>query len=184
VETAPGQGTTFKVYLPMVDAAPSPRVSPAPVGGSLRGQETVLICEDEAMILRLAGQIVSNHGYTVLCADNPRQAIKLAAASDEPIHLLVTDAIMPDMSGVRLAEILSQEHPEMRVLFMSGYTADVLADYGLATESLELLEKPFTPAGLLGRIRTLLDRPLSTDTAEPPPRPVRVPPSQKPLCVA
>lgn len=180
VESARGRGATFRVYLPAAADSDTATVVPEPAAKSLGGQETILVCEDEAMILRLTTQILTTHGYRVLATRQPREALSLAAALEGPLHLLVTDAIMPQMNGPRLAEILSEEHPEMSVLFMSGYTSDVLDDYGLATDSLELLEKPFTPAGLLGRIRQILDHRDAAEDTPPPPRPVRVPPAPRP----
>lgn len=156
VETEPGRGTTFRVYLPMAETEAVPAAVTASAAESC-GRETILVCEDEPMILRLTTQILKAKGYHVLSAAGPREAIDMASTFPGDIDLLVSDVIMPEMNGRRLSETLSAGYPRMAVLFVSGYTADILGDQGLAAGEAALLEKPFKPAALLERVRTMLD---------------------------
>jgi CheY-like chemotaxis protein len=151
-----GVGTTFKVYLPRVDAvAARPGALPAAAAG---GDETVLLVEDEPGVRQLASRILGRLGYRVLEAANGRAALDLAAAYDGPIHLVLTDAVMPEMSGPALSERLAATRPEARVLFMSGYTDDDIVRRGLLRAESDFVQKPFTPDVLARRVREVLDR--------------------------
>jgi two-component system, cell cycle sensor histidine kinase and response regulator CckA len=150
-----GQGTTFKIYLPRIDepaVAAEAQVAPMPS----RGWETILLVEDEASLRELAREILEGHGYVVLEATGPNDAIEIARHHPEPIHLLVTDVVMPEMNGRLLAGSLVAARPELKVLYMSGYTDDVIAHSGVLESGTLLLEKPFTSLALLGRVRTAL----------------------------
>jgi CheY-like chemotaxis protein len=152
-----GRGTAFKVYLPRIDepgVAPAAEQTPMPA----RGWETILLVEDEASLRAIAREILEEHGYRVIEATGPREAIEFARRHPEPIHLLVTDVVMPEMNGRVLAESLVAERPALRVLYMSGYTDDVIAHSGVLASGILLLEKPFTTLALLGRVREALGK--------------------------
>jgi len=167
----PGRGTTFKVYLPTVEAAPAAGLhGPQPVG-PLSGEETILLCEDDRLVRELIGLSLQTAGYTVLTAADGRQGLEAARSQPGPIHLLITDVIMPDMNGHTLSQRLLQTRPGLPTLFISGYTSNVIAHHGVLDEGVEFLEKPFTRQILLHRIRAILDRSptgtrLSADRAE------------------
>jgi two-component system, cell cycle sensor histidine kinase and response regulator CckA len=159
VYSEPGRGTTFKVYLPRFagDAAvrrPVSGVHPALPTGS----ETVLVVEDEAAIRQLTKLILQKAGYTVLLAESPVAAERIASSHPGPIHLVLTDVVMPGMRGPELAERLLRLRPDLRVLFMSGYTDNAIAHHGFLDAGTEFLQKPFTPLGLMQKIREVLGR--------------------------
>ncbi len=167
VYSEPGHGSTFKVYLPSVEVpseqAPGSPEQPRP---SLRGSETVLLVEDESGVRGMVRDILAGRGYTVLEARHAEDAFQVAETHRGPIHLLLTDIIMPGVNGRELAEQLMPLHREMRVLLMSGYTESaVLAHVGLDSD-VAFLPKPFTPEALAEKVRQLLDAPPRTrDTA-------------------
>ena len=150
-----GNGTTFKIYLPMVSgAAEAAKKSVVPRGGS----ETVLLVEDDASLRKLARMIlVAQGGYKVLESKGGKEAQMLAGQYQEPIHLLLTDVVMPGMSGRALSEDLVVLRPEMKVLFMSGYTGDTVVLRGVLEEGTEFIQKPFTSGALLRKVRDVLD---------------------------
>jgi len=156
VYSEPGRGTTFKIYLPRVEAAPEPLVpKPAPV--SLRGSETVLMVEDEEAVRRLIRKVLETRGYVVIAAEGGAEALRLANAHDGVIHLLVTDVVMPGMSGRDLAQYLGSVRPETKVLYLSGYTDDAIIQHGVLEPGIAFLQKPFTPQGLARKVRQVLD---------------------------
>jgi PAS domain S-box-containing protein len=154
-----GQGSVFRIYIPR-HAAAGDRVSaekPAEIPRA-RG-ETLLVVEDEPSILRLAERILSGLGYRILPASTPEKAIRIASEHDGPIHLLITDVVMPKMNGWQLAERLKVLSPGMRCLFMSGYTNNTVKQRGVLEMGDALLQKPFSVQDLAGRVRSVLDRP-------------------------
>jgi two-component system, cell cycle sensor histidine kinase and response regulator CckA len=153
VYSEPGLGTSFKVYLP-VSGAVAATAPPAPAVGDLRGEETVLLCEDEEGVRHLIETVLTNHGYRVLSAAGPLQALEIAAASE--IDVLVTDVIMPDLSGPELARRMESLRPGVRTLFVSGYTAETVRGRGRLPADSAFLEKPFQQLALLRAIRGLL----------------------------
>jgi signal transduction histidine kinase len=161
VDSEPGRGSTFRVVLPGVDKAITvPRI-PAPAPESTAGTETVVVAEDDAMVRALVRVTLEAGGYTVLEASNGEAAIELCRRHSGPIDLLVTDMVMPGMGGRALAERLTADRPELRVLYVSGYAeADVFDDPGTETET-SFVQKPFTPEELAVRVRALIDRPRS-----------------------
>jgi PAS domain S-box-containing protein len=150
-----GRGTTFKIYLPRVDAVAEPRAARTPPE-LRRGSETVLLVEDEAGVRELTKEILEENGYRVVAASDGREALKLSEASAEPIQLLLTDVVMPHMGGRELADRLSKAQPQMRVLFMSGYTDDAILHHGVLDRGTALIEKPFTTEALTDKIRETL----------------------------
>jgi PAS domain S-box-containing protein len=150
VYSEPGVGTTFEVYLPCVDAA-DPPVTPA------AGTETVLLVEDEPSIRGVAARVLERRGYTVISAAHGEDAISAARAHPGNIDLLLTDVVMPGMSGSALARTLAHERPGLRVLYMSGYTDDDIVHHGVLDAGMMFLEKPFTPRILAQHVRDALD---------------------------
>ena len=158
VRSRPGAGTRFTIYLPRVEAAPDPAPAvTAPANVDARGEETVLVVEDEPMILDLACRVLRAHGYTVLGATGGDEALALAAAHDGVIDLLVSDVVMPRMGGPALAERLVAMRGTTRVLYISGYTEGAIVRQRVLQRGVQLLEKPFTPRQLLERVRLVLD---------------------------
>jgi signal transduction histidine kinase/ActR/RegA family two-component response regulator len=156
VYSEPGRGTTFKIYLPAVMEEADSAADAAPAD-SPRGSETVLLVEDESEVRRLVRWILENNGYTVLEAAGPGDALEIAARHTGALDLLLTDVVMPQMSGRVLADLLMPERPEMAVLFMSGYTANAVVQHGVLDSSKAYLQKPFTPDALARAIRRALD---------------------------
>ncbi|TAL08529.1 MAG: response regulator [Nitrospirae bacterium] len=154
-----GQGTTFKVYLPRVDEKPD-AVLPGAVGASpLQGTETILLVEDDAPLRKLTHAILRKGGYAVLSAGHGDEAFRVCAEHTGPIHLLVSDVVMPGMGGHELAERLKSAHPDMKVLYVSGYTDDTVVRHGVLNRNMAFLQKPFTMHGLLRKVREVLDAP-------------------------
>jgi PAS domain S-box-containing protein len=152
-----GHGTTVKVYLPRAEAAVSPRAHhELPSGRS--GSETILVVEDDAGIRAVVQRILGVHGYTVLAAATPVEALELSAHHPGPIHLLLTDVVLPGTNGRHLAELLLRERPGLPVLYMSGYTDDAIVHHGWLDPDTEFLQKPFTSEVLLRRTRQVLDQ--------------------------
>jgi two-component system cell cycle sensor histidine kinase/response regulator CckA len=151
-----GVGTSFKIYLPAVerDVDTSGEASPRPA--TARGTETVLLVEDEEAVRMLGQRALNRYGYTVLVARSPLEAIQTSQNHAGPIDLLLTDVVMPEMNGRRLAEMLSPDRPNMKVLFMSGYTDDAIMRQGVLDAGVNFLHKPFTPADLAAKVRTAL----------------------------
>ena len=157
VASEPGKGTTFKIYLPRFEAETA-QVPPEEVAGKRpTGTETILLVEDDEAILNLSKMILENLGYTVLAAQTPVDAIHLAEDHHGDIHLLITDVVMPEMNGRELAEQLSAIRPNLKCLYMSGYTADVIAHRGILDEGLNFIQKPFGSDELAARVRQVLD---------------------------
>jgi PAS domain S-box-containing protein len=158
VETEPEQGSTFKVFLPRAASSPNAQTSMLPAETALpRGTETLLVVEDEPSILELSSMILKQCGYTVYSAESPEKALRLAAAEPGRIHLLVTDVIMPGMSGKDLRDKLQSVRPGLKCLFMSGYDKDVFGAQEVRESALHFLQKPFSRRELAGMVRVLLD---------------------------
>jgi two-component system, cell cycle sensor histidine kinase and response regulator CckA len=158
VYSEPGQGTTFRVYLPRHDGKSEQsreEVSEAPAA---RGHDTILLVEDEPAILNMTTKMLERLGYTVLTASTPGEAIRLAEAHHGAIHLLITDVVMPEMNGRDLAKSLLSLYPNLKRLFMSGYTADVVAHHGVLDEGVNFMQKPFSIKDLAAGVREALDK--------------------------
>jgi CheY-like chemotaxis protein len=152
----PGRGTTFKIYLPRVDA-PAEGVHPAREPGSVTGTETILLAEDDPTLRPLAKGVLARLGYRVLEAENAAVALAIAGEHDGAIHLLVADVVMPGASGRELARRLAESRPDTKVLYVSGYTDDAIVHHGILEPGLTFLQKPFTPAALAKKVREVLD---------------------------
>lgn len=152
-----GQGTTFKIYLPRVDE-PLGEIRREVFRGTARGSETILVVEDDETVRKLAVKLLQMHGYKVLDASDARQALHLCRDYKEPIHLILTDVVMPEMSGRRLLEQMKEIHPEAKALYMSGYTDNVILHHGILEKGVEFLQKPFTLESLTRKVREVLDK--------------------------
>lgn len=153
-----GVGTTFKIYLPQVEGVATPLVRPEPIDILAQGTETILLAEDEITVRDLAAQSLRQQGYTVLEATDGLEALELAQSQPQnEIHLLLTDMIMPRLGGANLAEQLRATRPQLKVLFMSGYTDSTIIRYGLPQTGSAFLQKPFSPRRLIRKVREVLD---------------------------
>jgi CheY-like chemotaxis protein len=157
VESAPGRGTTFKVYLPQVMEMDRPEPRDARPVGPATGTETVLLVEDEEVVRNLTRTVLQRNGYRVLEATHGVEALDLCKQHNGPIHLLVTDVVMPHMNGRDLAQRLARLRPGTKVLFMSGYTGFLDEPLGIPGGNTAFLQKPFAPDGLVRQVRELLD---------------------------
>ncbi|OGP61655.1 MAG: hypothetical protein A2V65_04185, partial [Deltaproteobacteria bacterium RBG_13_49_15] len=153
-----GKGATFMIYLPRVVAETSTPVDTRMHGEAPKGTETVLLVEDEESLLDLSKKLLKQLGYAVLSTTNPNKAIQLVEGHSGPIHLLVTDVIMPEMSGRDLCRRLISLCPGLKCLYISGYTADVISHHGTLEEGVHFLQKPFSQKALAVKIREALDR--------------------------
>ncbi|MCP4576911.1 MAG: PAS domain S-box protein [Deltaproteobacteria bacterium] len=157
VYSEPGRGTTFKIYLPRHEGEPGRMQEKSPAAPAARGHETILLVEDEPAILAMVKMMLERLGYTVLAAGAPGETIRLAGEYAGEIHLLMTDVVMPEMNGLDLAENLFSLYPKLNCLFMSGYTADVIARHGVLDEGVNFIQKPFSMKDLAFKVREALD---------------------------
>jgi two-component system cell cycle sensor histidine kinase/response regulator CckA len=152
-----GKGTTFRIHLPLIQGTIE-RVENRSVHRSvLRGTESVLVVEDEQMVRELVTEILEAEGYEVMAAHRGYDALRLGSEVPGAIDLLITDVVMPEMSGRELAERLLEQHPETKLLFISGYTDDAIVRYGISEAEMAFLQKPFTPDELIRKVRDILD---------------------------
>ena len=153
----PGDGTTFRIYLPRIDSALSTGALPEASGAALDGPETVLLVEDDASVCELVRAVLSSHGYSVLSARRPHEAEILCEKNRGRIDLLLSDVVLPEMSGAELSKRLTPQNPRMKVLFMSGYIDDSLIRQGIREKDVAFLQKPFSPLSLAKKVREVLD---------------------------
>jgi PAS domain S-box-containing protein len=159
VSSQPGQGTTFKVYLPQVELSEKTRGTSQEVGRPTTGSETILVVEDEHAVREFIRNTLQRFGYRVLDAPNAAAALRIAEQYEDTIHLLLTDVIMRNMNGRELAEVLTSKRAAMRVIYMSGYTDDIVVHQGVREAEVAFLQKPFVPETLLRKVRDVLDSP-------------------------
>ena len=157
VYSEPAKGTTFKIYLPRYHPRTEQSPKKEPVVPNARGRETILLVEDETSILKMTSILLENLGYMVLPANTPGEAIDLAHEHAGEIHLLMTDVVMPEMNGHDLARSLLSICPTLKRLFMSGYTANVIAHHGVLDDGVQFIQKPFTMQDLAAKVRQVLD---------------------------
>ena len=158
VYSEPGKGACFKLFLPCVNAPEMAPDSKSFVENRPKGKETILLVEDEEPVRTLTREYLSACGYKVLEACDGNDALRVASAHRDTIHLLVTDVVMPNLGGRQLAEALSASHPESKVLYLSGYTNDAIVRLGILESNLSFLQKPFRPSVLISKVREVLDR--------------------------
>jgi PAS domain S-box-containing protein len=156
-----GRGTTFKIYLPAVECPEPTVVAGIENHELLKGAETVLLVEDEEVVREMAAEILRENGYEVMVAKDPEAALILAAQYNGVIHLMLTDVVMPRMSGRDLAEQITPLRPEMKVLYMSGYTDDAIVHHGVLEEGTAFIAKPFSIDALARKLREVLDEPVA-----------------------
>jgi CheY-like chemotaxis protein len=158
VYSEPGRGTTFKIYFPMVEGADEPLKPMTASTKPLQGTETILLVEDEEMVRGLVRMILGRNGYHVLEASNGEEALRIAQEhGSQKIHLMVTDVVMPGMSGRELADCMSSLRPEMKVIYISGYTNNAIVHHGVLERGTAFLQKPFTASVLTRKVRDILD---------------------------
>jgi two-component system, cell cycle sensor histidine kinase and response regulator CckA len=157
-----GRGTTFKVYLPCVDRCAEEPESSSDCNLVSEGNETVLLVEDEEMVREMAKEILEESGYQVLEAKHGHEALFIAEQYHGHIHLMLSDVVMPQMSGRELAERFAPRRKDMKVLYMSGYTDDAIVHHGVLDEGTAFIEKPFTPYALARKVRETLNTAVST----------------------
>jgi len=158
VYSEPGKGTTFKIYLPIVDEPLEEWAEMVVEGEIPRGKETILIVEDFEEVRQLARQVLERQGYQVLEAGDGNATLLVCEKYKGQIHLMVTDVVMPGMSGRELADRIKSSHPEMKVLYTSGYADDTIVHYGVSRDRVNYLQKPFTMEGLSRKVREVLDK--------------------------
>ena len=156
VYSEPDRGTTFKLYFPEQNNAPQPAANLTPLLDIVIGAETILVVEDDEALRKLITALLASSGYKVLEAADGHQALRVVQKTNEQIDLLLTDMLMPAMSGIELSEQLKELQPQAKVLLMSGYAGDLIQRYRLSTTGMMLIEKPFTRHNLLSKIRAAL----------------------------
>jgi CheY-like chemotaxis protein len=158
VYSEPGLGTTFKIYLPTMEGE-TESLRPAAVSTQpMQGFETILLVEDEEMVRKLACTVLQKNGYRVLEASNGDNALDVVEGRNgNPIHLVLTDVVMPGMTGRQLADRLVSLQPELKVLYMSGYTDNAIVHHGVLDPGIAYIQKPFTPDALASKVRKILD---------------------------
>jgi CheY-like chemotaxis protein len=158
VYSEPGKGTTFKIYLPRVDEALEELKERVEVKEVPRGTETILIVEDEEDVLKLAERILGRQGYTVLQTSSTSKALEICKERKDPLHLILTDVVMPQMSGRELIERCRETRQDFKILYMSGYTDNAITHHGVLEKGMNYLQKPFTVDGLARKVREVLDK--------------------------
>jgi two-component system cell cycle sensor histidine kinase/response regulator CckA len=157
VDSTPGRGTTFTIYLPRFGEGVEAVEPTAPAAKPRKGSETVLLVEDEAGVREVVQEILRSTGYIVLAASDGNEALRISIQHEGPIHLLLTDVVMPGLSGPALVSRLASRRPKIRVMYMSGYTEDTIVQHGLPNPGRVFLQKPFTPELLTRKVRELLE---------------------------
>jgi CheY-like chemotaxis protein len=158
VRSVVGGGTTFEIYLPQVEPVAETWGADEAGAPPATGHETILLVEDEDDVRALAREVLERQGYTVLEASDGAQALQVYEKERERIDLILTDVVMPHMSGREMVDRVCASRPDMRVLYMSGYTGDAIVRHGVLDASMLLLGKPFTPIALIAKVREVLDR--------------------------
>jgi signal transduction histidine kinase len=161
VYSEPDHGTTFKIYLPCVQALVDQPEDPGPSREAPRGSETILITDDEGLVRGFEREVLAELGYTVLEADSPRHALELAGEHPSVIHLLLTDVVMPELSGRELSEQLAENRPELKTLYTSGYATGAIVHHGILEPGFAFLPKPLNRTSLAHKVREVLDSPVS-----------------------
>jgi len=159
VYSEPDRGTTFKIYLPRVDQPVEAKNGEDRPKSVQRGNETILLVEDEPQLRQLSSSVLAHCGYKVLTASGPEEGLAICKENHRDIRLLVTDVVMPKMNGRQLAEQILQVSPNVKVLYISGYTSNAIVHYGVLDPGLWFLPKPFTLSALIAKVREVLDSP-------------------------
>ena len=157
LDSEPGKGTTFKIFLPMVKAKAVEKDEPQKQKEESRGSETILVVEDEFMVRELVCDTLRSSGFSILEAANGKQAIEIYSQNDKKIDMVLTDVIMPEMSGRKMIDTLRKNHPELVALFMSGYTDDAIIKHGVLEPGMAYIQKPFSPKALIQKVKEVLE---------------------------
>jgi CheY-like chemotaxis protein len=157
VSSEVGKGTTFRVYLPRVEEQSETINETASIEAKPEGRETILVVEDDEIVRNLAVEVLETLGYPTLSAGDPDQAQAICRSYEAPIHLLLTDVVLPQMDGRSLYNALLATRPEMKVLYVSGYTENFIVHHGVLDQGVQFLAKPFTVDTLAKRVRHILD---------------------------
>jgi CheY-like chemotaxis protein len=157
VQSEPGKGSTFTIYLPTIEAEPEAPAPDLAMNGVSSGTETILVVEDEETLLELASDFLKKSGYRVLSARDGMTAVQIARSFEGPIHLLLTDVILPKLNGPALARHIADFHPETQILFMTGHTESDGTLHGSVPKESEFLQKPFHRDTLNRKVRQVLD---------------------------
>ena len=152
-----GKGTTFKIYLPMIKSKATHKEQPEKEATNMHGTETLLVVEDEFMVRELVCDTLRTAGYTILEASNGKQAIEIFLKNETKIDMILTDVIMPEMSGRKMIETISQTHPTVLALYMSGYTDDAIIKHGVLDPGMAYIQKPFSPKALIAKVKEVLE---------------------------
>jgi CheY-like chemotaxis protein len=155
VYSEPGQGTCFRIYFPRVAGVAA--AGPGPMPESRGGAETVLVVEDDERVRAIAVRALGEAGYRVIASANGREALALLDRFPEAVHLLLTDVVMPEMGGRDLARDVAARRPDVKVLYVSGYTENAIVHHGVLEAGVHYLAKPFTPSTLQAKVRAVLD---------------------------
>ena len=179
VYSEPGQGTTFKIYLPRFDQPPLRLPESPPVREvATRGTETILLVEDEGDVRQVVSDMLAQAGYRILAAAEPTEALRLSREHQGPIHLLFTDVVMPGMGGLECAKRIQTQHPLLKVLFMSGYTENAVVHHGVLNPGIAFINKPFKYVTLVKKVREVLDAVSSSQSEELPQNQSQLDPKQ------
>ncbi len=157
VYSEPGHGSTFRIYLPRCNDGLMPEIKKESRSAQHQGNETILIVEDEMVLLEIARTILERQGYKVLAVSSPREALKIAREQNDRISLLISDVIMPEMNGRDLVKAISEICPTLKCLFMSGYTANIIAGHGILEKGVHFIQKPFFPGELAKKVREIIE---------------------------
>jgi CheY-like chemotaxis protein len=166
VQSQLGQGTTFHVYLPQIEASGDEETEPLAMV-SASGSETILLVEDQDQLRALISEVLRRNGYVVLQARHGMEALDLSSNHTDRINLMITDLIMPQMGGRELANVLAPKHPDMKVIYMSGYPNDAISQQEISSSSLAFIQKPFTPDILVQKVREVLHSSAMTNFRRP-----------------
>ncbi len=158
VYSEPGKGTTFKIYLPVSEQTLVEEQTSKKRTNELRGSETILLVEDDEQVRALAHVILEQNGYTVLASESGPDALKRLVSHDSPAHLLLTDVVLPGMNGKKLFARVAERFPNIKVLYMSGYTGEVIAHRGVLEQGIAFIQKPFTVQALTTKVREVLEQ--------------------------
>ncbi len=172
LSSAPRLGSTFTIYLPKLAVSEQPEAAEPEQAKARGGEETILLVDDEPAIRTLAARSLEQLGYKVLEAPSGPEAIRVSQEYKGPIHLLLTDVVMPNMSGREVAFQLAPKRADMRVLYTSGHTEDRIMHHGVLQDRMAFLQKPFTLSALARKVREVLDRPAGATESQPQPGPV------------
>jgi CheY-like chemotaxis protein len=154
----PEQGTTFKIFFPAANGHAEPIAARQEDRQANRGTETIMVVEDNTMLRDMAQKILERYGYRVLIAGSGDECLRRLTTHDGPVHLLLTDVVMPEMNGRELYARLAPLRPDLKVLYMSGYTDNVILHHGVLEAGIDFIQKPFSVQGLASKIRMLLDK--------------------------